>query len=358
MQTITATYADEALQLGLQEVISTGLESSSRNGPVLRTPMPLTTTYADPRSRVLFNSVRDANPFLHLFESMWMLQGRNDLAFVQHFTPQMKAYSDDGRTLNGAYGFRWRNHFGFDQLHDFIIQELTKNPETRRAHLGMWDASTDPTSAQTGTADIPCNTSIAFDVIRGRLSMTVFNRSNDLCFGAYGANLVHMSFLLEYVAQATGLKIGNYYQVSNNAHVYVENPATARLITKVDDAYTLTDEYLKAIAANPVPQGMVPTPLLFEHGEIESFRSDLDILFQHFDRTGTLSGGSAYTFGYESQFGIEILAPLGRAYDLYKENKLEDALGLLTSGTPYDWLINGAQWLGRRIQNRKNKETA
>jgi hypothetical protein len=52
--------------------------------------------------------------------------------------------------------------------------------------------------------------------------MTVCNRSNDLIWGAYGANAVHMSFLLEYMAQMNNFKLGKYYHLSNNLHAYVD----------------------------------------------------------------------------------------------------------------------------------------
>ena len=48
--------------------------------------------------------------------------------------------------------------------------------------------------------EIPCNTAIYFKVREGKLNMTVSNRSNDVIWGTFGANVVHMSILQEYVA--------------------------------------------------------------------------------------------------------------------------------------------------------------
>src|SRR4051812_26055273 len=80
----------------------------SRNGPVLMIEEPVIITYEKPNERVLFDANRDANPFFHLFESIWMLSGSNELAPVQYFANNISNYSDDGKTLNGAYGYRWR----------------------------------------------------------------------------------------------------------------------------------------------------------------------------------------------------------------------------------------------------------
>lgn len=130
------------------------LKEPSRNGPVLRIDEPVLITYTHPKERVLFNSARDANPFFHLYEALWMLAGRNDVASVAYYAKQMAEYSDDGRTLNGAYGYRWRHAPGYvdtptgggvctvDQL-DLLVAHLKNNPTSRRAVLQMWNVEDD-----------------------------------------------------------------------------------------------------------------------------------------------------------------------------------------------------------------------
>src|SRR5258708_17412351 len=83
-------------------------KTDSRNGPVLQIPEPVIIEFMHPRERVLFNSERDCNHFFHLFEPLWMLAGCNDIAPLAYYTPKLVDYSDDGETLNGAYGERWR----------------------------------------------------------------------------------------------------------------------------------------------------------------------------------------------------------------------------------------------------------
>jgi len=119
-----------------------------------------------------------------------------------------------------AYGYRWRKHFGVDQL-NIAKNRLVEYPNDRRVVVGMWDPYVDLTSTNTGV-DYPCNTQVFFWARKGYLNMSVVNRSNDMIWGAYGANAVHMSFLLEYMAHMTGNNIGTYYQISNNLHVYTD----------------------------------------------------------------------------------------------------------------------------------------
>ncbi|MGK3946522.1 thymidylate synthase, partial [Streptomyces caeruleatus] len=69
-------------------------------------------------------------------EALWMLNGNNNLDYLLWFNSKFGEYSDDGETLHGAYGHRWRQYFGYDQL-EWIIDELTNNPASRRCVLQM-----------------------------------------------------------------------------------------------------------------------------------------------------------------------------------------------------------------------------
>lgn len=145
-----------------------------------------------------------------------MLAGSSSVAFLNRFSKQIKEYSDNGYTFHGAYGDRWANHFGFDQL-DAIVHMLKKTPNSRRAVLTMWDPTAD---LESFSKDLPCNTHIYFRIKQGELDMTVCNRSNDMVWGMLGANIVHMSILQEYLASAIGVNVGRLHQFTNNLHVY------------------------------------------------------------------------------------------------------------------------------------------
>lgn len=223
MKTIHARNVHQALPEALRELRRVGIRSESRNGPVLVHPDPVTTVYHAPWERVLFWPERDANPFFHLMESIWMMAGRDDVDWLVQFNKRMAEFSDDGTSFNGAYGHRWRHHFGvtdlrLDQL-PIIIGNLTGNPECRRQVLGIWDPEED---LGTDSKDIPCNTQAMFQVRNGVLDMLVTNRSNDILWGCYGANAVHFSLLHEFISRAVGVPQGRYFQTSFNWHGYTE----------------------------------------------------------------------------------------------------------------------------------------
>lgn len=204
------------------------------------------TEYTHPQERVLFNTVRDANPFFHLMEALWIMDGRDDVAFLNQFNSNISTFSDDGKTFNAPYGYRLRKHFKdtragaydydrgsgtiegaqpFDQLTE-VIALLQRDPDTRRAVLCLWDPVTD---LNRESKDIPCNDLVCFKLREGILDMTVMNRSNDAVWGAYGANAVQFSFLHEFVACALNCRVGTYRQISDSFHVYTNQAAWQRL---------------------------------------------------------------------------------------------------------------------------------
>ena len=58
-----------------------------------------------------------------------------------------------------------------------------------------------------------------------------------MIWGAYGANAVHMSILLEYMAARIDCAVGTYYQFSNNLHAYVDTLEKVKNIEPDYDPY-------------------------------------------------------------------------------------------------------------------------
>lgn len=218
---IDARNVNDAYAEATYKMSMVGVPKDSRVGKTLSAPWPVMTVYRRPTERMLMDFERDANPFFHIFEGIWMLAGRNDVAWLAQFNPRMAEFSDDGVTFHGTYGFRWREHFGVDQL-KCLIQELRANKGSRRIVLAMWDPGADLGKIATGL-DVPCNTTVYLLVREGVLDMTVCCRSNDIIWGCYGANAVHMSMLQEFIAQAISMPVGRYYQISNDWHIYEQH---------------------------------------------------------------------------------------------------------------------------------------
>lgn len=347
MITIKARNVNYAWEQAKMILEGHGVWRKSRVGDCKEVPEPVTTCYERPVERVLFDPVRDANPFFHLMEGLWMLAGRQDVAWISHFAKRMMSYSDDGTTFHAAYGFRWRQHFdldggGEDDFADQIkkvIAILKADPDSRRAVIGMWDPRCDlwsPAEIARNQGkvpkDLPCNTTIFFKIRDGNLLMTVANRSNDIVWGCYGANVVHMSMLQEYVAGMIGVGVGTYHQVSDSWHAYREVWSQQRFIEKFVDPY----DRVSAICRTEEP---IWSYTMITHPEY--WDADLHQFMQkHWEESE-----------YINPFFHEIARPMRLAHQAYKNGNLENArVYLRRMPDNVDWQVAGLEWIGRRTK--------
>jgi thymidylate synthase len=319
---------------GLHWMRATGVEEDTRNGKALVSPWPVMSIYHRPWERVLFDARRNANPFFHLAEAIWMLAGSNDAKWIAQYNKQMLTYSDDSLTLRGAYGYRWRKQWGIDQI-DAVIYMLKKDHTTRKAVLSMWDAGED---LGTSSKDTPCNTTIYFRLNAGFLDMTLCCRSNDLVWGAYGANAVHFSILHEYISRACDLPQGKMYQLSNNFHIYEPHwPLMAPTpLINLDPYETTLPKLLRQDAIQVIP--------LFKH--MHFARDFID------DCQKIVMGKLAYV---ETRFLRTVAVPMLDAYRV----RDSDAAGECVAAIPdCDWKQAASQWLIRRHENARRSESS
>lgn len=327
---VTGQNVNHVLSDALWLLSVRGVRAQSRNGPTIYIPAPTILTYVNPMERVLFNEKRNANPFFHLMESLWMMNGANDLEFVRFFVKRMEQFSDDGQTLNGAYGKRWRTYYKHDQLHA-VIKLLKEKPDTRRAVVAMWDGSRDAMN-WSWSKDVPCNTHVYFALNpEGDLDMTVCNRSNDLIWGACGANAVHMSVLQEYVACGVGVPVGTYYQMTNNLHIYLEtfgdNLDQLKLDFAPDDRYDTLPTY--STFNTPLP----------------AWEADLGRFMKH-----PLASPS-----YDDPFFNGVAAPM---FASWYDRKLGTGTGIEAAMAigAQDWQTACVEWIHRHDQAKERKE--
>ena len=195
-------------------------EEETRNGKALVMPEPLLLHITNPLRRVIADANRNANPFFHVMETVWMFAGKWDPRWLFRFNKRMEEFSDEGpagsMVINGAYGYRWFRHWG-DQV-SRVVNLLRRDPTSRQAVIAMWDPHLD---LDTKFKDRPCNTHIYFRAREEHLEMTICNRSNDFIWGMMGANCVHLTYLHELIARALGLKVGMYSVMTNNLHFYL-----------------------------------------------------------------------------------------------------------------------------------------
>jgi thymidylate synthase len=338
MIVIGARNVNDAFWAGARLLREHGIQQNSRNGSVLRAPFPVTTVYEQPTERVLLDRRRDANPFFHLYESLWMLAGRNDLAPLTAFVKNMVNFSDDGgNTQPGAYGYRWRRHFNRDQL-AWAIKRLKADPNDRRVVIQMYDAGKDQDAADYGGRDIPCNL-MALPAVspEGKLDLTVFNRSNDMIWGAYGANAVHFSVLQEFLAAAIGIPVGRYYQVSNNFHGYLTTMEKAAL--SWEEGETMLDPYTAG--------AVFPVPMWNNSFNLKEWEEDLIIFLEEPSRVGI-----------RSRFLRRVACPMVMAHRAWRKEGTAAAREIIQQMPEgCDWRAGAEVWLDNRDDRKRKGET-
>lgn len=325
-----------------------GTWQDSRAGRVLVAPCPVVSVYDRPRERVLWNSGRDANPMFHLCESLWMLAGRSDGAWLDQFVGDFSARfaESPGGTIHGAYGARWRTHYDGDQL-TAIVARLRRDPLDRRCVISMWDPAMDLINPAENCdedadgrpvyfgepRDIPCNTHIYPRIVEGCLYLTVLCRSNDLIWGAYGANAVHFSVLQEYLAAALKCEVGTLYQFSNNWHAY--ESALARYPSPVSGSFN-PDFYLEPNEVRSVP--MVTNPDTFLAECVAWCEDPLNL-----------------NNVYENTFLRNTATNVAIVNQRRKTDKLTALLHCDTITAP-DWRLACRRWLERRLEPAHREE--
>lgn len=336
---LTARNTNDLAPALYKKMDAHGITVNTRNGPAKRLPGVTTITLRHPWERVNFGAVRDANPFFHLIEAMAMLAGNdgNDVELLSYFAKNMLLYSDDGVSYNAFYGTRMRNYncsyegyTGGDQLKD-VCKILHEDPESRQACICLWDVDMD---LGTKTKDKACNVFITFEVEKGFVNMTTFNRSNDAIFGGVtGANVVHFSFFQEYVACTLDLEMGVWHHSSANLHVYLSNPKWPGVL----------DDDLRNLAYPDAIQ----VPLF------RGYADEFDNILIEFVRCLKVSIGDSehqvWTDEVNNQpFLGKTVKPMAQAFIAWKDGQKDLAYYHLKSVQSTDWRTAGLLWFKRR----------
>lgn len=205
-------------------VRATARRQPSRAGDTLELPH-VAFEIADPRQRWVLARMPAMNPAFALAEVLWILSGSNDAEFVMTWNPALRRFCGPGPTYHGAYGYRLRRHFGFDQL-ERACDALTANPHTRQVVLQIWDGNADlpGEDGRPADPDIPCNIVSFLKVRGGTLEWMQVMRSNDLFLGT-PHNFVQFTSVQEVLAGWLGLEPGLYTHVADSLQVYLRDEA-------------------------------------------------------------------------------------------------------------------------------------
>lgn len=118
-------------------------------------------------------------------EVAWWTTGSQSVGFISKYAPLWDKFTeDDGDTIAAAYGYRWKEHFGRDQL-ALAVDQLYKDPSDRQIIVCAWDPASDALGAA-AKKNVPCPLLFHLNSLpvmgrRREVCMQVLKRSTD-CF--------------------------------------------------------------------------------------------------------------------------------------------------------------------------------
>ena len=161
-------------------------------------------------------------------ELLWFLRGDTNIAYLKaHGVSIWDEWADENGELGPVYGAQWRSWPDgaggtIDQIAT-VQRMIRENPSSRRLIVSAWNPAEVDRMALP-----PCHCLFQFYVLEGRLSCQLYQRSADIFLGV-PFNIASYALLTMMMAQATGLKPGDFIHTLGDAHLYSNHVEQADL---------------------------------------------------------------------------------------------------------------------------------
>jgi thymidylate synthase len=163
-----------------------------------------------------------------IHELLWFLKGDTNVGYLhEHNVTIWDEWADKNGDLGRVYGAQWRDWrrpdgSSVDQIAR-LIEELKKNPDSRRHLVSAWNPGEIDQMALA-----PCHALVQFYVADGELSCQLYQRSADLFLGV-PFNIASYALLTMMVAQVCGLRPKEFIHTFGDLHLYSNHLDQARL---------------------------------------------------------------------------------------------------------------------------------
>lgn len=225
------TSFDLQYQKLLKEIMEDGIEETNERTKHKVRALPGKTIEINPEDGFPILTLRRIPVRLFTAEQVWFLTGsRRPSEFLNKFTKIWDDFTNVDGVISTAYGYRWRHHFGRDQI-GLLIKMLEKEPSSRHGVILMWDPSNDGLSSTFKKANVPCPFTFTVNIIGGKLHLHLIVRSNDMILGA-PHDMAGFALLQRILAARLGVKVGKLTYSISNAHIYGIHFDAAREIIK------------------------------------------------------------------------------------------------------------------------------
>jgi thymidylate synthase len=198
----------------------------SPRGQKIKETLAKTVVLVDPRARLICNPAREANFGFMAGEFLWYWQGRSDLDMMLYYNKRMGDFSDDGVTLNSAYGKRILTREESISQWEACVKTLSEDTDSRRALMLINQPHDNIHASLFGSKDVPCTLSLQFFIRENNLHLHVHMRSNDVIWGLtndlFSFTMLQECMLLELkeTGKFSDLQLGTYYHTAGSMHLY------------------------------------------------------------------------------------------------------------------------------------------
>ncbi len=218
----------------LQDVMDNGVDKGDRTGTGTRSVFGRQLRYDLAEGFPLLTTKKlHIRSILH--ELLWFLSGETNIKYLQDNGVSIwNEWATDAGELGPVYGAQWRRWQGadeqvFDQV-QALIDGLKNNPNSRRHIISGWNVALLPDeskkpweNAEAGLMALPpCHLLYQFYVADGKLSASLYIRSNDLFLGN-PYNTASLAFLTHMLAQQCDLDVGDIVISIGDAHIYANH---------------------------------------------------------------------------------------------------------------------------------------
>lgn len=156
-------------------------------------------------------------PHVAAAETAWQLMGTRSPDFILGKAPKLwSKFVEDGK-LKTAYGWRWREAFGRDQL-QLAVDALRDDPTNRQLWVQAWDPRSDGLGGPQ-PKNIPCPIGFAVSRHRDDLHMSVFVRSSDVFVGL-PYDVMCYALTLDCIAASVGCRPASLHFTLAHPHIY------------------------------------------------------------------------------------------------------------------------------------------
>lgn len=211
------TQFDQIFRDAIARVYNEGADVYSERTGYSTKALPGLTYELNPSDGFPLLTLRKIPVRLFCAEVVWMITGHKHLDFIRQFTKIWDDFAEDDGTMETAYGYRWRHHFGRDQLLD-LVQHLRDEPSSRQGVVLMWDPASDGLTAPK-KKNVPCPFTWTANIIENRLNLHLIIRSNDMMLGN-PHDTAGFALLQAMLAQELGVQVGKLTVSISHAHIY------------------------------------------------------------------------------------------------------------------------------------------